>query len=70
MRTPRYWPLVAAAFELLCVVTHVARIIDPGVMAWAYATAQVIFTQLVVVAIGVGVWNHWRETRALPVARA
>jgi hypothetical protein len=60
MRTKRYWPLAAAAFELLCVVIHVARTIDPGVRAWAYATAQVIFTQLVVVAIGVGVWGTWR----------
>ena len=61
LRTPRYWPLAAAGFELLCVVTHVAKIVDPGVYAWAYATAQVIFTQLVVVAIGVGVWNAWRD---------
>jgi hypothetical protein len=63
MRTVRYWPLIAAGFELLCVITHVARLIDPGVRAWAYATAQVIFTQLVTVAIGVGVWNTWRARR-------
>jgi hypothetical protein len=34
--------------------------IDPGVRAWGYATAQVIFTQLVIVTIGVGVWGTWR----------
>lgn len=63
LRTTRYWPLVAAAFQLLCVMTHVARTIDPGVHAWAYATGQVIFTQLYMVAIGVGVWNTWRGRR-------
>jgi hypothetical protein len=63
LRTPRYWPLFAAAFELLCVVVHVAKIVDPGVLAWGYATAQVIFTQMVIVAIGVGVWNTWRAKR-------
>lgn len=63
MRTTRYWPLVAAGFELLCVTVHVARMIDPGVRAWAYATAQVIFTQLFVLTIGVGAWNTWREGR-------
>jgi hypothetical protein len=68
LRTRRYWPLAAAGFELLCVVTHVARLIDPGVYAWAYATAQVIWTQLVVVAIGVGVWNAWRENRQPAIA--
>ena len=60
MTTKRYWPLFAAAFQLLCVMTHVARIIDPGVRAWAYATGQVIWSQLVFVAVGVGVWNTWR----------
>ena len=63
LRTARFWPLAAAAFQLLCVVSHVARIVDPGVRAWAYATAQVIWTQLVFVALGVGVWNTWRQGR-------
>lgn len=60
MRSERYWPLVAAAFQLLCVMTHVARMIDPGVRAWAYATGQIIFTQLYLITIGVGVWGAWR----------
>jgi len=68
LRTTRYWPLFAAAFELLCVVTHVARTVDPGVRAWAYATAQVIFTQFFVVAVGVGVWGTWRAGRQLAKA--
>jgi len=63
LRTPKYWPLAAAGFQLLCVVTHIARMVDPGVRAWGYATAQVIFTQLMIVAMGVGVWNAWRGGR-------
>jgi hypothetical protein len=68
IRTTRYWPLVAAAFQLLCVMTHVARMMDPGaVRAWAYASGQIIFTDMLQIAIGVGVWNTWRNgrTRAL-----
>ncbi|MFL5296250.1 MAG: hypothetical protein ACJ798_07700 [Phenylobacterium sp.] len=61
LRTKRYWPLAAAAFQLLCVLTHVARMIDPGVRAWAYATGQVIWSQMVFWALGVGVWNTWRR---------
>ena len=67
LRTDRYWPLSAAGFQLLCVATHVARIVDPGVHAWAYATGQVIWSQLVFVALGVGVWGTWRE-RFYPAA--
>ena len=61
LRSRRYWPLAAAAFQLLCVVTHIARLVDPGVRAWAYATGQVIWSQLVFFALGVGVWNTWRS---------
>ncbi len=63
LRTSRYWPLAAAAFQLLCVLTHVARMTDPGVRAWAYATGQVIWSQAVFWALGVGVWNTWRHSR-------
>ncbi|HXA40934.1 MAG TPA: hypothetical protein VNW53_18180 [Phenylobacterium sp.] len=63
LRTRRYWPLFAAAFQLLCVVTHIARIVDPGVRAWAYATGQVIFSQWVFFAVGIGVFNTWRASR-------
>ena len=65
LRTRRYWPFAAAAFQLLCVVTHVARIVDPGVHAWAYATGQVIFSQWVFFAVGVGTINTWRASRQL-----
>lgn len=66
LRTARFWPLFAAAFQLLCVITHIARILDPGVRAWAYATAQVIWTQWVLFAIGTGVFTNWRRTRRQP----
>jgi hypothetical protein len=64
LRTLHYWPLAAAAFQLLCVVTHIARMMDPGVHAWAYATGQVIFTYFYLFAVAVGVWGAWRA-RAL-----
>jgi hypothetical protein len=63
LRSRRYWPLFAAAFQLLCVVIHVARIFDPGVHGWAYATGEVIFTQWVFFAVGVGTINSWRASR-------
>ena len=55
MRSDKYWPLFAAGFQLLAVVTHVARIVDAQVGAWAYATAAVIFSQLTVFALAAGV---------------
>jgi hypothetical protein len=65
LRTRRYWPLFAAAFQLLAVFTHLARIIDPAVGGWAYITAGVIWTYLTLFAIAYGTYNRWRERRQL-----
>ena len=63
LRTPKYWPMAAAAFQLLGVMTHVAKMIDPSLQQWAYMTAIVIWTYLIFIAIGVGTWNSWRAQR-------
>jgi hypothetical protein len=70
LRSRRYWPMFAAAFQLLCVAIHVARIVDPGVRAWAYATGQVIFSQWVFFAVGIGTINTWRANRQLAIKGA
>lgn len=54
LRSQRYWPLFAAAFQLLAVLTHGARLLDSGVSGWAYVTAGVIWGYLVIFAIGYG----------------
>lgn len=61
LKSPKYWPMAAAGFQLLAVLIHVAKMIDPSVQDWAYITAIVIFTYLMIGALGVGVWNTWRK---------
>jgi hypothetical protein len=61
LRSKRYWPIWAAGFQLLNLITHLSRSIDPKVEAWAYISAQVLFSWLCVIAIGVGVRAAWRE---------
>jgi len=60
LKTPKFWPLAAAGFQLLAIMTHVAKVMDAGLQQWAYVTAGVIWTYLLLAAIGVGVWNAWR----------
>jgi hypothetical protein len=69
LRTARFWPLTMAAFQLLAVIVHTARILDSTLSAWAYATAEVIFTQLTLVSLAVGTWNTWRDRRAGDISR-
>jgi hypothetical protein len=61
MRSGRYWPLFAAAFTLLEVVTHAASIVARHLSAWAYITANVIWTYLLLGSIAYGVWGHARR---------
>jgi len=61
LRTAKFWPMAAAGFQLLAVLIHVAKMIDPQVQDWAYITAIVIFTYLLIGALGVGTWNTWRR---------
>jgi hypothetical protein len=63
LRSTRYWPLFAAGFQLLAVATHFGEIVDPGVRAWAYASAQILWTWFVLLAIGAGVYGTWRAER-------
>ena len=57
LQSRRHWPLFAAGFQLLAVLTHIARALDSGVSGWAYLTAGIIWSYLVLFAIGYGAWT-------------
>jgi hypothetical protein len=57
MRSGRFWPLFAAGFQLLAVVTHMARALDDEVSGWAYLTAGLVWGYLGLAAIGYGAWT-------------
>ncbi len=57
LRSDRFWPLFGAGFHLLAVVTHVARLADPGVGGWAYITAEIVWGYFLAAAIGYGAWT-------------
>lgn len=61
LRSRRYWPLFATAFQLLGVITHMAMMVDRTVNPWAYITAGVIWSYLVMIPLAVGTWNCWRR---------
>ena len=57
VKSRRFWPLFVAAFGLLQVLTHGAKALDTGVSAWAYLTAQIIWSYLIVFAIVYASWT-------------
>lgn len=64
----RFWPLFVAGFQLLALVTHLARALDPGISGWAYLTAERIWSYLVLITIGYGAWTapYCADTEAEP----
>ena len=66
VRSSRLWILPAAAFQLLAVVTHAAILADDGLRAWAYVTALILWSYLVLITLGVGTYTYWRRTSARP----
>ncbi|CAN7473419.1 hypothetical protein LJR225_003250 [Phenylobacterium sp. LjRoot225] len=60
LRTPKFWPMAAAGFQLLAIMTHLAKVMDAGLQQWAYMTAGVIWTYLQLGAVAVGTWNAQR----------
>jgi hypothetical protein len=73
MRSQRYWPLFIAAFGLLQLTTHVAHALDPRVSGWAYLTAELIWSYLILITTGCAAWvapsrRRWApyDTAAVP----
>lgn len=65
LRSDRFWPMCAAGFQLLIVLTHIAWWIDAGLGKWAYFTAVMIWGYLVLIALLVGTANRWRQRARL-----
>jgi hypothetical protein len=65
LRSKRFWPLFAAGFQLLEILLHLGRTLDPKLNSWTYATAEVIWTYFVEYAILFGIWGRWKERRRL-----
>lgn len=63
LTTDRTWVLFATAFQLLGVVIHVAITLDHEIEALAYVRGLVIWSYLVIFALGVGTWRHSRGVR-------
>jgi hypothetical protein len=69
MRSRRHWPMFAAAFGLLQVVTHGAKALDTRISPWAYITAQIIWSYLIVYVIIYASWTaprRYAEIEAMP----
>ena len=53
-RSQRRWVLVAAACQLMAVLTHVAKLADPSLGGWGYMTGGIVFGYGPALSLAVG----------------
>jgi hydrogenase/urease accessory protein HupE len=68
LRSDRFWPMWAAAFQLVGTTVHVASMTETGDYAWAYAVGLIFWSYPVLIALGVGSWLEGRPRRAAAMA--
>jgi hypothetical protein len=60
LQSDRFWPLWAAAFQIVGTSIHLASIVDSEIWPAAYATAQVFWAYPVLLALAAGTWLEAR----------
>ena len=63
LRSDRFWPMWAAAFQLVGTMFHFASMAETGNFAWAYYIALAFWTYPVFIALGLGTWFEGRHRR-------
>ena len=58
MKSDRFWPMWASAFQLLAVAIHTVVMIAPDVTPWAFATGAVFWAYPMLLALALGSFEH------------
>ncbi len=64
LRSDRFWPMWAAAFQLVGTTVHIASMAETGDFAWAYAVGLIFWSYPVMLAQALGTWLDGRYRRA------
>ena len=60
LRSDRFWPMWAAAFQMVAVTVHIASLTETGAFAPAYAVGLIFWSYPVLIALMVGTWLEAR----------
>lgn len=60
----RFWPMIAAVFQILPLTAHVGKAADMSVHPIAYQTMQVAASWPLLLLLALATWRHMRRLRA------
>tara|TARA_R110000824_G_scaffold45244_6_gene130969 strand:- start:2404 stop:2847 length:444 start_codon:yes stop_codon:yes gene_type:complete len=58
LKSDRFWPIWAAAFQLLAVIIHSAMIVAAPITPWAFGTGAVFWAYPMLLALAIGSSEH------------
>jgi len=61
LRAERIWPLWVTALQLIGTTGHAIRVVDPGLIRWAYQFVLAFWSYPMLLLIALGTWNHQRR---------
>jgi hypothetical protein len=64
-RSDRFWPLWVTAFQIIAVVTHLARFVSPHTVPFAYAIAEQFWVYPMLLLLTVATVRHGASRAAL-----
>jgi hypothetical protein len=63
LRSDRFWPMWAAAFQLILILVHTGSGFQTGNFAWAYYAALIFWSFPLMLALAAGTWLEARSRR-------
>ena len=58
IKSDRFWPMWATAFQLLAVSIHTAMMVAPQITPWAFGTGAVFWAYPMLLALAIGSREH------------
>ncbi|MBU6166363.1 MAG: hypothetical protein KGQ52_09525 [Alphaproteobacteria bacterium] len=65
LTSDRFWPMYAAAFQLVGSIVHIGSMTETGDFAWAYAVGLIFWSYAVLAALMAGTWLEGRNRRVM-----
>jgi hypothetical protein len=59
----RFWPLWITGIHLIGVTAHTAKLLDPQVVPWVYASTQALWSYPILLAIVIGTARHRKRSK-------
>ncbi len=63
LRSDRFWPMWATAFQLIIILVHTGSGFQTGNFAWAYYVALIFWSFPIMLALAAGTWLEAKQRR-------